>query len=336
MRPTAHPQSALRTPLNDILGTEAAVRLLRILTRVEAPVPAGYLARRTSLNRAGVRKALQSLCATGIVEVSGEPNASDYALRREHPLARPLAQLFTAERARVDRLFEALREAARELTPPPIAVWLEGPVASGSDRPGDAIVLRLIEAAPALATSVNRFEEMLEATERQFDVTIEVRGATRADLATATDSEALDRQVSEAKPLAGLPPQAFLPKMMPPRRRARAHADHDEHLRLLAAQVADRVLVDPTLVKRAKAWIAHRLPKASSGEQHELEEWNRVLRTMSVARLHHFLVDPGARATRLRQTLPFLPAMSRDEVAELEAAATKQQAPVKGKEGADQ
>ena len=31
MRPTAKLQSALRTPLNDILGTEANVRILRVL-----------------------------------------------------------------------------------------------------------------------------------------------------------------------------------------------------------------------------------------------------------------------------------------------------------------
>jgi hypothetical protein len=52
---------------------------------------------------------------------------------------------------------------------------------------------------------------------------------------------------------------------------------------------------------------------ASLAEQRELREWDRVLQTMSLARLRRFLTDRGERATRLRQTLPFLDALSSAE-----------------------
>ena len=64
---------------------------------------------------------------------------------------------------------------------------------------------------------------------------------------------------------------------------------------------------------RARAFITSRLTKAAPGEQRELREWDRILRTMSTARLRRFLVDPGERATRLRQTLPFVGALTAEE-----------------------
>ena len=45
MRPVTVRQSALRAPLNAFLGTEANVRLLRILTQTAEPVTATQLAR---------------------------------------------------------------------------------------------------------------------------------------------------------------------------------------------------------------------------------------------------------------------------------------------------
>jgi hypothetical protein len=38
----------------------------------------------------------------------------------------------------------------------------------------------------------------------------------------------------------------------------------------------------------------------------EMEEWEMILDTLPPARLRAFLADPGERATRLRQSLPFV------------------------------
>ena len=95
--------------------------------------------------------------------------------------------------------------------------------------------------------------------------------------------------------------------------RVRSHADADTRGRVLARAIADRLKTDPSLVSRARAYVAARLTAASSGEQRELREWDRILRTMSVARLRRFLNDSGERATRLRQSLPFLGVLTPQE-----------------------
>jgi len=56
--------------------------------------------------------------------------------------------------------------------------------------------------------------------------------------------------------------------------------------------------------------VARRLARATPPERRELREWDRVLETMSLAQLRRFLTDRSERATRLRQTLPFLDALS--------------------------
>lgn len=146
----------------------------------------------------------------------------------------------------------------------------------------------------------------VEELEPQFDVTIEVRGITPADL----ESLPADQRdyLADALPLAGVPPEAFVarPREGKPNRKIRSHADHDARGLALASAVAEKLARDPSLRARARAQIARRLPAASPRERLELEEWDRALRTTSPARLRSFLINPGERATRLRQTLPFL------------------------------
>ena len=312
MRPTARSESALRTPLNDILATEANVRMLRVLTELHAPVNAAELARRTLLQRSSVHRALKALETTGLVVRVGAGARSQVRLSPEHPLASPLKVLFDAERDRATAIISGLKEAVARLRPPPTAAWLEGPVASGSDRPGDAVVLRLIDRTPTLATTTGMLRDDVEGLERRLDVTIEVRGATPADIEGMPQADR-DR-LRDAIPLLGVPPEAFLAGMQPRHKGAiRSHADLDVRARSLAAAVADKVAKNPSLIEAARTRIALRLPSASTGERKELEEWDRVLRSTSPSRLRRFLVDPGERATRLRQTLPFLSILTEAE-----------------------
>lgn len=312
MRPTARSESALRTPLNDILATEANVRMLRVLTELHAPVNAAELARRTLLQRSSVHRALKALETTGLVIRVGAGPRSQLRLSPDHPLAPAIKNLFDSERARTTAIVSGLKEAVAALSPPPTAAWLEGPVANGSDRPGDAVVLRLIDRAATLATATESLRDGVEGLERRLDVTIEVRGATPADIATMPPDER-DR-LRDAIPLLGVPPQGFVSGTEPRHDKAtRSHADLDARARALAAAVADKVARNPSLIEEARARIARRLSVASSGERQELEEWDRVLRSTSPSRLRQFLVDPGERATRLRQTLPFLGILTNEE-----------------------
>ena len=69
---------------------------------------------------------------------------------------------------------------------------------------------------------------------------------------------------------------------------------------------------DPSPIESARSVVMKRLVRASPSEQRELREWERVLRS-SPYKIRRLLVDPGERATRLRQTLPFLDALTPEE-----------------------
>jgi hypothetical protein len=64
------------------------------------------------------------------------------------------------------------------------------------------------------------------------------------------------------------------------------------------------------LVEAAAAYIERRMLTASGSERLELREWKTVLSTMSVPRICRLLVEESARGRRLRQSLPFLGALS--------------------------
>ncbi len=312
MRPTARHESALRTPLNDILATEANVRMLRVLTETRGPLNAAELARRTLLQRSSVHRALKSLETTGLVTRVGAGARSQLQLSSQHPLAAPITALFKAERGRATEIVAGLKAAVTALSPPPMAAWLEGPVASGSDRPGDAVVVRLIDRAASVTTAAESLRDVVEDLERRLDVTIEVRGATPADIAAMLPG---DRDLlRDAIPLLGVPPQGFLEG--PPEklnRGIRSHGDLDARARTIAAAVAGKLAKNPSLIEDARARIALRLASASSRERKELEEWDRLLRSASPSRLRQILIDSGERATRLRQTLPFLDILTDEE-----------------------
>lgn len=315
MRPTRRPQSALRTPLNVVLGTEVNVRLLRILARTSEPLSGTQLARQAALTAPGVYHALEGLREAGIVERLGLGSRGQFRLKGSHPLADPLRKVFDAERGRLDELFQNLRRAAENLSPPPRSLWAYGPVAVESDRLGDPVQLAVIAGSQDIGQVIDHLRAAVAPLERQYDVTIEVRGLTDADLAALPPAERSVLEQSHA--LWGLPPDFHFQLHPRPRRSSQTslttRTDRDQHLLALAAMIASKLRTNPTLVDGALKHTRHRVRLASPGEQKELQEWETVLRTMSGPRLRRFLVDPGPRATRLRQTLPFLDALSPEE-----------------------
>jgi hypothetical protein len=323
MRPPVQHQSALRTPLNEVFGTEGAVRLLRALALARAPKSVGVLVRQTRLGRSATRRAVDALLDTGLVDVHGEGRARHYTLRQAHPLAPAIMALFEAEQRRAEAVLEGIQRVVEELTPPPIAVWLEGAVAAETDRPGEPLIIRVVDSERGLRATLDRIRQGMEPLEEAFDVTIEVTGATRADLASHRESiRTWEAQLRSARSIAGVPPTAFLPH--PPGSastqaadrvagRIRTHADLDERSLVVAAAVAERLRRDPTLVARAREFVERRLRDASPQERHDLHEWEQLLRTASPERLRRLLVDRSERATRLRQTLPFLGVLEPEE-----------------------
>lgn len=312
MRPTATAQSALRSPLNSILGTEARVRILRVLTSTEGPITAGEVAHRAALRPSGVRIALAELVDVGIVEMIGGGSRRLVQIARRHPLATALTRFFAAERSYFERIVNRIKRAALEAFPTPVAhVWIEGSVATGRDRPGDPIVVGILAHDTSIETNVAALRQSLAPVEAEEDITINVRQLTHADLETLTSTE---REVLvDVIPLVGLSPLSPLVQPSGPRRNTRVHGDLDARAVALGEAIAKKLKSEPTLVSRARRTIARRLSRASASERKTLEEWDRILATSSVAKLRRLLVDPGARATRLRQSLPFLDALSPSE-----------------------
>lgn len=307
-------QSALRAPLNGILGTEANVRVLRELVLAASPLARPELARRTGLSLPGLAGALEKLAAAGVVESVGVGTRQAVQLRGGHPLAGMLGALFLQEASRLPALKDELRALVRGMEPDPRAAWIEGTVAEGVDRPGEPLVLGFLADARDVSRLASALREALAVVERDYDVTIEVRGRTEADLATA-DAE-VERLLHGAEALHGPHPASYL--QIPGEKRASAarrassasHAGRDRQALLSADWVARRLDRDPTLPKRARSWLVHRLHDASEREAEELREWIRLLDTASIPRLQYVLRNGGERSTRLRQTNPFLPALT--------------------------
>ena len=107
MRPPKYPQNRLLHPLNEIFGTGANVRLLRVLARQKTSLTAGELAKRAMLTRTSIYPALRELERTGIVEFIGAGAQRLVQLRDRYPLSRVLRELFRAEARRFDALIVA-------------------------------------------------------------------------------------------------------------------------------------------------------------------------------------------------------------------------------------
>lgn len=304
-RSVGRSQSAFRAPLNAVLGKETHVRVLRALSGVRAPVGPGELAARAELEPLSVRRALARLVETGVVERVGIGARPQYQLRRAHPLAPALEALFAAERARSEAVFRAVCAALSVVRPPPVAAWVSGEGERGHD---DVLRVFVLLRAGPVSEARALLHEALAEVERGEDVTVELLLHTPADVEAFSPSERA--RLALARPLFGLPPSAILsPGGEASGGGARGHAEHDEAARALAVEIGARIARDPSLVARAREWIARRLEEASPREREDLLEWEHVLSTMTVPRLRRFLADPGERATRLRQSLPFASAL---------------------------
>jgi predicted nucleotidyltransferase len=145
MRPPARPSSAFFHPIDSLLGSVGAIRILRLLASTGSAFAPPDAAERTGLDRSGVGTILQRLTRAGVVEALGSGRRPQFRLNPSHPIAKALERLFAEERGRVDAVFTVLRRAIAALHPAPAAVWLVGSVARGADTPAsdvDVVVVR--------------------------------------------------------------------------------------------------------------------------------------------------------------------------------------------------
>jgi hypothetical protein len=317
MRPTAQPQSSLRAPLNKILSTEAHVRVLRALAPLTEPIVVAELARKAQLQPSTVHRALVSLEQTGTIQFSGARLL--VSLREEGPMSAAIRNLFTHEQGRYEAVIDALHNIGKSLPRPPLAMWIEGSVAQGVDQTGDPLIVVVVDGARELGKVREEVRKAAEHIEENYDVTIEVRGRTVADL--EADAESSLAALANVIPLAGVTPMGLLTQNNPTWQQGdfQSHAVHDVNAMALGVSIAKTLLKNPALVERARLLVERRWRTASASERKELDEWRSILRTSSPARLRRVLTDPGERSTRLRQTLPFIGIFSEDDLRDLRA-----------------
>ena len=310
MPPPSH-QSRLRAPLNEMLGTGANVRLLRVLTLAGMPLTAGELALRAGLGRTGVYPALAALETTGIIEYVGAGAQRQVRFRAEHPLSGAIENLFRAEGDRLDALVDQLRSVFHSLPSRHVlSAWLDGTALTDRATPEpqlneDFLTCYVVAEAKALSDVIKEVQSQVPKVERRFDVNLDVIGMTRSEISTRLSPAAFREPVL----LAGVPPVALLKdaetKSARQLRNRIVHEYHDDSARRLAQAIALRLQRDPSRRDVARTHIRKRMRLASTQEQAELKEWLRLL-SLSPAMLQRFLLDPGPRATRLRQSLPAL------------------------------
>jgi hypothetical protein len=308
MRPPKERQNRLFQPLNEIFGTEANVRLLRVLALRDTSLTAGELAKRAMLGRTSIYPALRELERIGAVEFIGAGTRRLVQLRDRYPLSQTLRKLFRAEASRFDALTIALREMLSALPHAPISAWIE----NGGENPDntDTLKLYLVAEPEELNTLRDYLNDRLADVERKYDVDIAVHGLTRSELETLQKPRLVT--LNNLVLLGGVPPVALLQRSRPAANASTlvSHAEHDARSRRLAVAIAAKIRRDPGLISIAEDRVKRRAREAGPRERRELMEWIRILSTMSPSRLQRFLLENSERAVRLRQTLPALDLLS--------------------------
>lgn len=307
MRPPARPQSALRHPLNTILGRESHVRVLRVLALDAVPVGRTELATLAQLQPRGMKKLLESLEDAGVIESVGRGRRQSFRLRQGPFFVNALQDLFAQERERENAILGSVGQIVSSQGPSVRAAWIEGAVAHNTDKIGDAINLTVLAAEPDDEPLRRNVRALINDLQRRFDIPIELKVLHQADLDAL--APAARAELERTQSVSGPPPRHFLeplPTRQNRRGPRRTHADQDAALLERARAIAARIAVDSSVVTRAKRWIEERRTVATPGEQVELSEWHDILDTMSPARVRRLLTQPGERATRLRQSMPFV------------------------------
>ncbi len=302
MRPIAEEQDVIRYPLNELLGTHANVRLMRVLAEeVIGPIGASVAAERTGLTPAGARRALVRLVKTGFVESVGGGRSQKYVLRDSDSLTRTIRQLFQNEAKRYRELRTGIRDALQDL-PEIQAAWIESP----PNQVGKPLQIGVLSDSSSLAYIGDEVRKRLTKLEQAFDLTIEIRKFSPADVPEdfQDSSELLTGYIDtgETNP-------------------DRTHSQRDERTLRYSSAIADILDSDPSLIRRASRYLEFLLEENQGTASHDIREWHDILDSYSTQRIKDFIIADTPRAKRLRQSSPFLAVLSPDERERVTAAA---------------
>ena len=116
MRPIVSEQNPLRYPLNELFGTRAHVRLLRVMAHeVDGPLTASDVAKRAGLTVPGALKALERLLRSGFISRVGGVRKHQYEIRSSDRLMQIVIDLFQVENERYEQLLTTIKKEIKHL-----------------------------------------------------------------------------------------------------------------------------------------------------------------------------------------------------------------------------
>jgi predicted transcriptional regulator len=306
MRPIASGQGPLRYPLNEIFGTQAHVRLLRVMANeVEGPLTAVDVAKRSGLTVPGAKKALEKLLQSGFVSRVGGGRKHQYEIRRSDRLMLIVVELFQAEMSRYEQLLVAIKQAIDNLVPPPQAAWIQ----TAPKEINEPLIVGLLHESLHLSKCVRQLRAGLHQVEKDFDLTIEIEGHTKAEIP--------DFRLDGVIALYGFLPAASNDTDQQRAKKPLTHREKDRQLKRLSQRLADAIEKDTSLIRRAKDHIDRLLKEDQGAAVGDIMEWHNILDTYSIQRLARFLTSSSERANRLRQSNPFFAILNDDERAQI-------------------
>jgi len=303
MRPIVSEQDPLRYPLNELFGTRAHVRLLRVMANeVDGPLTVSDVAKRAGLTVPGAQKALGRLFRAGFISRVGGGRKHQYAIRCPDRLMQIALELFQAEKDRYEQLFTTIKKEIKTLVPHPHAAWVQ----SFSQKIGEPLTIGLLHETRHLTNCVRQLRTKLNQVENDFDLTIELEGYTKADI--------FDLNLDNITALYGIMPT---PDRLPQQqiKTPLTHREKDRRTHVLSRKLAKAIEQDPSLLLRAKDHIDQLLKEDQGMATRDLMEWRDILDKYSIQRLSRFFISSSERANRLRQSNPFFAVVNFDEQA---------------------
>lgn len=301
MRPISIEQNTFRYPLNSILGTEAQIRLIRVMvTEVNGPISIVDAAERADLTPLGARKAMKRLTDAGFVRAIGGGRKQQYEISNQDTLVQAIAALFSAETDRFEHILSSIRKCIEKVEPHPISAWIPSfPVDAGNP-----IKICILQGARNLSLTIRNLRVLFLELERELDMTIELISYTKADT---------PKQESGSLHLYGLPPSGDNKIESGIMSGLASHEKKAEQLTDICRIIGKMINKDRSIIGRAKQHTRLILKGKSGSATGDIEEWRDILQEYSVRRLIHFLSSKSERAVRLRQSCPFLAVLNEKE-----------------------
>ena len=223
-----------------------------------------------------------------------------YELNRSDKLIKALLKLFQVEKNRYEALLNSIKKEFEKPVPYPRSAWIQ----ELPNEYGDPLVIGVLHETKHLANYIHRLRTQLNRVERNFDITIELKGYTKADVPNLNGDK-----VTLLFGIMPFPDKHDL-KM---RTKPSTHKEKDQHMLEISYKLAEAIENDTSLVRRAKEHVQRMLKKNHGSATKDIKEWRDILESYSIRRLSRFLTSTSERANRLRQSSPFFAILSTDE-----------------------